>query len=76
MAALKDKVQNALDESRILILGAQVFIGFQFRSILEAGFATLPVSVQYLRLGTLGGMVLALALLLSPAAYHQLVEAG
>jgi hypothetical protein len=55
MAALKDKVQNALDESRILILGAQVFIGFQFRSILEAGFATLPVSVQYLRLGTLGG---------------------
>ena len=48
MAALTDKVQNALDESRILILGAQVFIGFQFRSVLETGFATLPVASQYL----------------------------
>jgi hypothetical protein len=42
MAALKEKIQNALDESRILILGVQVFIGFQFRAALEAPFATLP----------------------------------
>lgn len=76
MATLKDKVQNALDESRILILGVQIFVGFQFRSVFEPLFGTLPVHAQYLRLGTLSGMVLTLALLIAPAAYHQIVEAG
>lgn len=30
MAKLKDKIQNALDESRMPELGAQVLLGFQF----------------------------------------------
>ena len=47
MAKIKDKVQNALDEARILILGSQVLLGFQFRSVFEKGFETLPEHAQY-----------------------------
>jgi DMSO reductase anchor subunit len=76
MAKLKDKITNALDESRILILGTQVLVGFQYRSTFESGFEKLPLSSQYLRMGTLGLMLITLALLLSPGAYHRIVEKG
>jgi hypothetical protein len=29
IAKLKDKIQNALDEGRMLVLGSQVLLGFQ-----------------------------------------------
>src|SRR5205085_3671615 len=76
MAKIKDKVQNALDEARILILGSQVLLGFQFRSIFEKGFETLPEHAQYLKLTALGLMTLAVGLLMAPGAYHQIVEGG
>ena len=76
MAKIKDKVQNALDETRILILGSQVLLGFQFRSIFEKGFETLPEHAQYLKLTALGLMTLAVGLLMAPGAYHQIVEDG
>ncbi|HKQ06651.1 MAG TPA: DUF6328 family protein [Blastocatellia bacterium] len=76
MAKLKDKVQNALDEVRILILGSQVLLGFQFRSIFEKAFETLPAHAQYLKLSGLGLMTLAVGLLMAPGAYHQIVEDG
>jgi DMSO reductase anchor subunit len=75
-AELKDKLQNALDESRILILGAQVLIGFEYRSAFESGFDKLPFASQQLRMGALISMLVALGLLLSPAAYHHIVEQG
>ena len=76
MAKIKDKVQNALDEARILILGSQVLLGFQFRSAFEKGFETLPEHAQYLKLAGLGLMTLAVGLLMAPGAYHQIVEDG
>src|SRR6266498_1357302 len=76
MAKIKDKVQNALDEARILILGSQVLLGFQFRSIFEKGFEALPEHARYLKLGALGLMTIAVGLLMSPGAYHQIAERG
>ena len=35
MAQIKNKVQNALDEVRILILGSQVLLGFQFQAVFQ-----------------------------------------
>jgi hypothetical protein len=37
---VKVKIRYALNEARILILGAQVLIGFQYRAVLEPGFGT------------------------------------
>jgi len=76
MAELKDKIQNALDEGRMLVLGSQVLLGFQYRSAFEQGFEKLPVSSQYLKLVALGLMLFALGLLLAPGAYHRIVEEG
>jgi hypothetical protein len=76
MAKIKDKVENALNEARMLVLGAQVLIGFQLRSVFEPGFDSLPLPSQLLKMVGLGLMLFALALIISPAAYHRLVEQG
>ena len=76
MTKIKDKVRNALDEARMLVLGAQVLVGFQFRSIFEKGFDSLPFVSQALKLAGLGLMLVAIGLLISPSSYHRLVEGG
>lgn len=76
MAKLSDKVQNALQEGRILVLGSQVIIGFEYRSVFEKGFEKLPKATQYVKLSSLCVMLVGLALLLLPAAYHRIVEGG
>ena len=76
MAKLKDKVKNALDEARMLVLGAQVLVGFQMRSVFEKGFESLPIISQGLKLCGLGLMLLAVGLIIAPSSYHRLVERG
>jgi hypothetical protein len=76
MAKIKDKVENALGESRMLVLGAQVLVGFQFRSVFEPGFDSLSLPTQLVKLVGLGLMLVAVGLIISPSAYHRLVEGG
>src|SRR5215212_9626516 len=76
MAKLKDKVQTALDEARMLILGSQVLVGFQFRSAFEPGFERLPEYARLLKFGGLILMVIAVGILMWPGAFHQIVEEG
>jgi hypothetical protein len=76
MPKLKDRVQVALDEGRMLILGSQVLLGFQFRAALETDFDKLPHYTQYLKFGGLALMIIAIVLLMTPGVYHQLVEEG
>jgi len=73
---LKDKIENALNESRILALVAEVMLGFEYQAVFQPVFQYLSPMIQNLRLIGLGCMLVALALFLSPAAYHQVVEAG
>lgn len=76
MAQLKHRIRHVLDESRMLVLAAQLVLGLQFRSFFEAGFDKLPVLTRLLKVGGLGLMLLALGLLVAPAAFHRLVERG
>ena len=76
MAELKDKVKCALDEARMLVLGSQVLVGFQFRSFFEKRFDQLPPLTQLLKFGALAVLLIATLLLLLPAAYHRIVEQG
>jgi len=41
-----EKVKIALDETRMLVLGAQVLLGYQLRSAFEDGFAALADPAQ------------------------------
>ena len=76
MTQLKDKIQNALDESRMLILGAEILVGFEFTAVFQEGFKHLSIASQDLNLGALVLMLISVALLISPAAFHQLTERG
>ena len=76
MAKLKDKIENGLNDVRILILGGQVLIGASFRTFFESGFNHLPYSTQVAELCGLAVMLLGLGPLLLPAAFHRIVEAG
>jgi hypothetical protein len=50
MTKLKDKIQTGLDESRMLVLGAQILIGFAFSANFQPTFRDLPARSQNLNL--------------------------
>jgi hypothetical protein len=76
MPSLSHKIKVAMDESRMLILGASVLLGFQFRSPFETGFASLPRLSQYLKLASLEVLLVSIVLIMSPGAYHRIVWQG
>lgn len=76
MAELKDKITNALDECRMLILAAQIMLGFQYRATFEPGFEKLPHHAQYLKMLGLALMLVSVAFLIAPSAYHRIVAEG
>ncbi|HWX42004.1 MAG TPA: DUF6328 family protein [Blastocatellia bacterium] len=76
MAKLRDRVQNALDETRMLVLGAEVLLGFQYRSAFESGFEQIPPLSRYMSMAALASLLAVVVLLVSPGAYHQIVEEG
>jgi hypothetical protein len=76
VATIKDKLKTALDESRMLILGSQVLIGFGYRSAFEPGFERLSHAGQLLELLSLVILLIVVGLLMSPGAYHRIVHHG
>jgi hypothetical protein len=73
---LSRRLKTALDETRLLILGVQVLLGFQFQVFFQDRFPDLQVSSRYISLINLLMLVLSTALLISPSMYHQLGELG
>lgn len=76
MAKLKDRVENALNETRILVLGLQILIGFAYRTFFEPGFDKVPFSRHLVELIALSLMLVGLAILVMPVSYHRLVLDG
>jgi hypothetical protein len=73
---LSDKAENALNETRMLVLGAQVLIGFDFQAVFQPGFDRLPATAQNLDVLGLSLMLVAVGLLIAPGAFHQIAEGG
>lgn len=73
---LKDRVQAALDESRILVLGAVVLLGFEYRAVFEPRFEEMPDWAKLSKLVSLCVILVAFCLIVLPAAYHRIVAAG
>ncbi|MBV8168728.1 MAG: hypothetical protein JO021_18165 [Alphaproteobacteria bacterium] len=73
---IDQKVKIALDETRMLALGAQILVGFQFRGVFDPQFDKLPVLSRWLDGAAVLLMALTLALLFLPGPYHRMVEAG
>ena len=71
---LPAKVKTALDETRMLVLGCQVLVGFQFQAVFQDGFSGASLSARVAEAVALLFMILALGLLIAPGAYHAIVE--
>ena len=73
MADLDCRTQDALNESRILVLGVQVILSFQYSSFLESSFDRLPYSSRYIEVIALGLLIVAFGLFVAPAPNHLLI---
>ena len=76
VASLKDKIKLVLDEARMLVLGAQILLGFEARAFLEKSFDSLARADQTAMLVAFAVLLAAVALLMWPAAFHQISEVG
>jgi Family of unknown function (DUF6328) len=70
------KLKTALDESRLLILGAQVLFGFLFQAVFQDLFKDVPAASQALQCAGLGFMLVSICLLIAPSLFHQIIFKG
>jgi hypothetical protein len=70
------KLKTALDESRLLILGAQVLFGFQFEAVFQELFANIPTASRYVHCGGLVMLLASIGLLIAPSLFHQIIFDG
>ena len=68
--------QNALDEGRTLILGAQILLGVLTRAVFEPGYQKLPDFSKNLVVVALALITVAVTILIIPAPYHHVAEEG
>jgi hypothetical protein len=71
-----EKIKLALDETRTLVLGAQVLLGFQLQSAFQPRFDRLADTAKGLSVGNLLLMVIVVGLLVTPAIHHRIVDHG
>lgn len=74
--SLQDEMSSVLEEARMVIPGVQALFGFQTMAVFNQRFEDLPTAGMLAYLAGLGLLALAIALLLTPAAYHRLAERG
>ncbi len=71
--SLEKSAELLLTEIRTVLPGIQTLFGFQLIAVFNSGFREkLSVSGQYLHLCALGLLAIAIALIMTPAAYHRL----
>lgn len=73
---LHERVNQALTEARVVLPGAQAMLGFQLVTMFTEAFQALPASSKAVHLASLALIALTVLLLMTPAAYHRIAEAG
>ncbi len=74
--SLSKKIKIGLDETRILILGSQILLGFEFQIAFRPGFQTPPARDRIAEAAALALITLAAGLIITPSAQHRIVEGG
>jgi hypothetical protein len=74
--SLQNKLKTALNETRLLILGGQILLGFQFHGVFQESFKELSPLARGLDGAALVLMVTTLGLLIAPSMQHRIVEEG
>lgn len=73
---LHEKIDQMLLESRVILPGAQALLGFQFIVTMMPSFPALPEGVREVHFAALAMVLLAILLLLAPAAVHRMAFDG
>ena len=71
---LLDQERNSLDEARMVLPGIQAVFGFQLIAVFNDRFAQLPEVLRIAHFASLSLVVVAVALIMTPAAYDRLAE--
>ena len=74
--SLSRQVKTALDETRLLMLGAQVLFGFKLNGVFQEEFANLSLASRYVDCAGQVLMAIAIGLLVAPSMQHRIVENG
>jgi hypothetical protein len=73
---VESRLKTALDESRLLILGAQVLFGFQFEAVFQERFPDVSETARHMHGAGLVLMLISISLLIAPSLFHQIIFAG
>jgi Family of unknown function (DUF6328) len=73
---LHAKIEQLLTEARVILPGAQALLGFQLVVMMTQAFDRLPPPVQAIHVTALMSLVIAVVLLIAPAALHRLAFHG
>src|SRR4051812_32462478 len=74
--SLSRQVKTALDETRLLMLGAQVLFGFKLNGVFQEEFAHLSLASRYMDCAGQVLMAITIGLLVAPSMQHRIVENG
>jgi uncharacterized BrkB/YihY/UPF0761 family membrane protein len=76
LESLEEEATHATDEARMLLPGVQAILGFQLVAVLNQRFTLLTPGEQVLYLAAFMLLIVAMALIMAPAAYHRQAERG
>jgi hypothetical protein len=72
--SLKEQLRNILEEARMILPGIQALFGFQTIAVFNQRFETLSEASKYCFLFAAALIVMSIALVMAPAAWHRLVD--
>lgn len=75
-ASLEEETRTTIEEARIVLPGIQALFGFQLIAVFNSRFQDFTGIEQVLHLTALLMIALAIALIMTPAAYHRIAEKG
>jgi hypothetical protein len=68
------EMRNIIEEARVILPGVQALFGFQTIAVFNDHFARLPEYAKDCHLAGLGMVIIAVALVMTPAIYYRVVE--
>jgi hypothetical protein len=74
--SLDKRAEAAIEEARMVLPGIQALFGFQLIAGFNQGFGKLPAIEQHVHYVSLVLIALAIATIMTPPAYHRIVEQG
>jgi Family of unknown function (DUF6328) len=75
-ASLEEETRTVIEEARMVLPGIQAVFGFQLIAVFNNGFHSLTPSEQLMHLVALVLIMIAIALIMTPASYHRIAERG